>query len=58
VLAEEIERFGHRNVRYIGGVNEGAKALAEVAQAGDLVLTLGAGNVWRAGEEFIAKASA
>jgi UDP-N-acetylmuramate--alanine ligase len=58
VLAEEIERFGHRNVRYIGGVDEGAKALAEVAQAGDLVLTLGAGNVWRAGEEFIAKASA
>ncbi len=57
-LAEEIERFGHRNVRYIGGVDAGARALAEVAQAGDLVLTLGAGNVWRAGEEFIAKASA
>ncbi|MFN7946652.1 MAG: UDP-N-acetylmuramate--L-alanine ligase [Blastocatellia bacterium] len=57
-LVEEIERFGHRNVRYIGGMDEGAKALAEVAQAGDLVLTLGAGNVWRAGEEFIAKASA
>jgi UDP-N-acetylmuramate--alanine ligase len=54
-LAEEVERFGHRNVRYIGSVDEGAKALTEVVQPGDLVLTLGAGTVWRAGEEFIAK---
>jgi len=55
-LAEEVERFGHRNVRYIGGVEQGAKALAEVAQPGDLVLTLGAGSVWRAGEEFLEQA--
>ena len=57
-LAEEIERFGHRNVRFIGSVDEGTKVLSEVTQPGDLVLTLGAGNVWRAGEEFIARASA
>ncbi len=55
-LAEEIERFGHRNVRYIGSVEKGAEALLSVAQPGDLVLTLGAGNVWRAGEEFLAEA--
>ena len=53
-LAEDIERFGHRNVRYIGGVEQGAQAIAEVAQPNDLVLTLGAGSVWRAGEEFLA----
>ncbi|MGH9839171.1 MAG: UDP-N-acetylmuramate--L-alanine ligase [Blastocatellia bacterium] len=52
-LAEETERFGHRNVRYIGGVEQGRQALVEAAQPGDLVITLGAGNVWRAGEEFI-----
>ncbi len=52
-LAEEIEKFGHRNVRYVGGVEQGNRALLETAQAGDLVLTLGAGNVWRAGEEFL-----
>ncbi len=55
-LAEEIERFGHRNVHYIGGVERGAEELAAVAQPGDLVLTLGAGSVWRAGEEFLAEA--
>jgi len=52
-LAEEIKRFGHRNARYAGGVEQGKQALLETAQAGDLVMTLGAGNVWRAGEEFL-----
>ena len=53
-LAEDIERFGHRNVRYIGSVEQGAQAIAEVVQSNDLVLTLGAGSVWKAGEEFLA----
>ncbi len=52
-LAEEIEKFGHRNVRYVGGVEQGKQALLDVAQPGDLVMTLGAGNVWRAGEDFL-----
>ena len=53
-LAEDIEKFGHRNVRYIGPIENGAKALLDAAQSGDLVLTLGAGSVWRVGEEFMA----
>ncbi|MDX2042188.1 MAG: UDP-N-acetylmuramate--L-alanine ligase [Acidobacteriota bacterium] len=53
-LVEEIEKFGHRNVRFIGAVENGGQALLEIAQPGDLVLTLGAGSVWRAGEEFLA----
>lgn len=52
-LAEEIEKFGHRNARYIGGVEQGKQALLDSVEPGDLVLTLGAGNVWRAGEEFL-----
>jgi UDP-N-acetylmuramate--alanine ligase len=52
-LAEQIERFGHRNVRYIGGVERGAAELLAVAEPGDLILTLGAGNGFRAGEELL-----
>ena len=37
----------------IGGVENGASAIAEYAQPGDLILTLGAGNVQRAGETFL-----
>jgi UDP-N-acetylmuramate--alanine ligase len=52
-LAQEIEKFGHRNVRYIGGIEQGRQALIDAAQPGDLVMTLGAGSIWRAGEEFL-----
>ena len=52
-LADKIEKFGHHNVRYIGRVEQGKDALLEIVSSGDLVMTLGAGNVWRAGEEFL-----
>jgi UDP-N-acetylmuramate--alanine ligase len=53
VLTEQVERFGHRHVEYIGAVTRGAARLTEVAQPGDIVLTLGAGNVYQAGDEFL-----
>jgi len=52
-LAAAIERYGHRDVRYIGPVSTAAEGLNEIVQPGDLVLTLGAGNVWQAGEELL-----
>jgi UDP-N-acetylmuramate--alanine ligase len=52
-LAEQIERFGHRQVEYIGGLAGAAARLKEVARPGDLVLTLGAGNVYQAGDELL-----
>ena len=53
-LAEEVERFGHRNVHYIGGVENGAAMLKGIAQPGDLIMTLGAGSGWKAGEDLLA----
>ncbi len=52
-LVEKIERFGHRHVEYVGPVMNGVARLKEIAQAGDLVLTLGAGNVYQAGDELL-----
>ena len=57
-LAREIERYGHRNARYVGGLEEAKIALMQAARPGDLVLTLGAGSVWRVGEEFLAQMGA
>jgi len=34
-------------------LEQGKQALLEAAQPGDLVMTLGAGSVWRAGEDFL-----
>lgn len=52
-LAAAIERFGHRDVKHVGPVAAAAQALKEVVEPGDLVLTLGAGSVWQAGEELL-----
>jgi UDP-N-acetylmuramate--alanine ligase len=53
VLVERIRQFGHRNASYVGTLDRGVAALLEVAREGDLVLTLGAGNVWQAGERLL-----
>lgn len=52
-LVEKIERFGHRHVEYVGPVAGAATKLKEIVQEGDLVVTLGAGNVWQAGDELL-----
>jgi UDP-N-acetylmuramate--alanine ligase len=54
-LVERIRQFGHRSVEYVGTIDRGVEALAAVAREGDAVLTLGAGNVWQAGEKLLDK---
>jgi len=53
VLAGRIRREG-REVRYFGTLDEAVAAIAVAAGPGDLVLTLGAGNVWQAGDRVLA----
>ena len=52
-LVGRIRQFGHRSAEYVGTMARGVERLLEVARAGDLVLTLGAGNVWQAGETVL-----
>ena len=54
-LAERIRQFGHRGAEYAGTIDRGVEALLRVAREGDLVLTLGAGNVWQAGDLLLAR---
>jgi UDP-N-acetylmuramate--alanine ligase len=49
-LLEAIRRYGQRNVYYEPTVAGLPARLAEIIEPGDLVLTLGAGNIVRAGE--------
>jgi len=52
-LAGRIRQFGHRGVEYVGTLDRGVEALAAVARDGDAAFTLGAGNVWQAGEKLL-----
>jgi UDP-N-acetylmuramate--alanine ligase len=53
VLTEAIKRFGHKNAHYIGALEGAAEFLRSQVSAGDLVITLGAGTVYRAGEQLL-----
>ncbi len=52
-LVERIRQFGHRKVEYVGTLARGVDALYAAAKDEDLALTLGAGNVWQAGETLL-----
>jgi len=52
-LAEGIRRQGHREVHYLSGFADIVAFLAGQAQEGDMVLTLGAGDVHRVGDMLL-----
>jgi UDP-N-acetylmuramate--alanine ligase len=54
-LVERIRQFGHRSVEHVGTMDRGVEAMLGAARDGDLVLTLGAGSVWQAGEKVLSR---
>ena len=52
-LAERLRAYGHRSVHYAGSIDSAVEAVAGEVQPGDLVMTLGAGNVWQAGDRLL-----
>ena len=54
-LAEKIRSYGHRAVEYVPTMEAGIDAIAKAARPGDLVITLGAGNVSQAAEKILDK---
>jgi UDP-N-acetylmuramate--alanine ligase len=54
-LVERMRQFGHKGAEYVGTMDRGIDALQKIAASGDLVLTLGAGNVWQAGDKLLAR---
>jgi UDP-N-acetylmuramate--alanine ligase len=55
VLAENIRKYGHKNVNYIGDMETAVDKVLPVLQSGDLLITLGAGTVTRLSDEFVAR---
>ena len=53
-LTAAIKRFGHKDVTYIGPLENAAPILRDHVQPGDLVVTLGAGTVNRVGDQLLA----
>jgi UDP-N-acetylmuramate--alanine ligase len=52
---EGIRRTGHPGVHFIEENMEKADYIFQHLSAGDMVLTLGAGDIWKTGEELLAR---
>lgn len=52
-LVQAIRKHGHQDVHFVSDVKDVATALTAIVRPGDLVLTLGAGHIWQAGEELL-----
>jgi UDP-N-acetylmuramate--alanine ligase len=53
-LYESLRARGHLNVRYLGDEADAATAIANDSVSGDLIVTLGAGDVYKVGERVLA----
>jgi UDP-N-acetylmuramate--alanine ligase len=53
ILTENIKKYGHKNVRYIGEIENAAAQIVAELREDDLVITLGAGSITRLSDEIL-----
>ena len=53
-LAQAIRAHGHRDVTHVPQVGDLVEAMAQRAQPGDIIITMGAGNITRIGRDLLA----
>lgn len=56
-LCAAIKEAGHKNVRYMDNFDAITTYLLGNAKPADSIVTLGAGNIWKVGEDFLKKAA-
>jgi UDP-N-acetylmuramate--alanine ligase len=52
-LFEGIREYGHKDVTYLANKEEIVDHLLHIVTPGDLVITLGAGDIWQVAEELV-----
>lgn len=52
-LAEQVAAHGHHDLEFHATFEELSRRLQATVRPGDVVITLGAGNVWRIGEDLL-----
>lgn len=53
LIVDAAKRFGHKDVHYVPDKKQVPPALRKIVRKGDIVITMGAGDVWKYGEEFL-----
>jgi len=57
-IAEGVAEHGHRHVTFVPDREALPAAVVAAAQPGDMIFTLGAGDVWRVGQEIVRRLEA
>ncbi len=52
LIASAAKSFGHKTVIYEPDKNKIPQLLMEISRPGDVIVTMGAGDIWRFGEQF------
>jgi UDP-N-acetylmuramate--alanine ligase len=53
LIVNAAKQFGHKEVHYIQDKKQVPACLKSITKAGDIVITMGAGDIWKYGEEFL-----
>ena len=53
LIANAAKSLGHKNVHYVPDKKDIPEFLMKLKRPGDIIITMGAGDIWRFGEEFI-----
>ena len=52
IITDNAKKLGHKHVEYIPDQNQIAFRLSEIVESNDIILTMGAGNIWRQSERI------
>lgn len=53
LIADVAKEYGHRKVHYVEDKNDLPVKLKDIVQPGDVVITMGAGDIYKYGEQFV-----
>lgn len=53
LIVNAAKRFGHKDVHYVPDKRAVPATLQSLMKKGDMIITMGAGDIWKYGEEFL-----
>jgi UDP-N-acetylmuramate--alanine ligase len=53
LIVNAAKQFGHKDAHYVSDKKEIPSFLRTIVKDGDIVITMGAGDIWKYGEEFL-----
>ena len=53
LISDALKEMGHTNVMYVQNKNDVPDLLNKIKENDDIIITMGAGDIWKYGEKFV-----